>query len=174
MTMSNAGRIGFSFWVTMRRLLPDEEIGWAFPPIVFDEFADKYFVSPRVLIVGQNPSDDSPTNGPFHKDTKSGKTVRDWFSSATCVLEFRNLYNYKHKDVCKPLKSEIKMPDDIKYFADKGYKIVACGNVAQEILRKNNIIHFAIPHPSGLCRFWNDKVAAEAKIQEMLLWIQNK
>jgi hypothetical protein len=38
-------------------------------------------------------------------------------------------------------------------------------------LKLLNIDHFEIPHPSGLCRFWNDKTVSEAKIKEMLEWV---
>jgi hypothetical protein len=127
----------------------------------------------RVLIVGQNPSDDSPDNSAFHKDTKSGKTVRGWFEGQNVVLHYRNLYNWRHKDKAKPSKSELNAAE-IAGFAREGYLIVGCGNFVQEVLTKNKIEHFPIPHPSGLCRFWNDKVAGEAKVKEMLLWIQNK
>lgn len=138
------------------------------------EFAHKNVVAPRVLVVGLNPSDDSPNNEPFHENTKSGKTVREWFKDTDCYVEFENLYDYQHKHGGKPPKSTLIVPHKVKYYSTTNCKIIACGSVVQEVLRKGGIEHFAIPHPSGLCRFWNDKQAGDAKIKEMLQWIAQK
>ena len=52
-------------------------------------------------------------------------------------------------------------------------KIITVGKTAHEALELAGVDHFEMPHPSGLCRFWNDKEAAAAKIQEMLEWLKN-
>jgi uracil-DNA glycosylase len=50
-------------------------------------------------------------------------------------------------------------------------KIIALGKTASYGLTLAEVHHFALPHPSGLCRFWNDPAAAEVKIREMFIWI---
>ena len=63
-----------------------------------------------VCIVGSNPSQASVDNTPFHKGTKSRKTIDSWFEKddGTYYLTFENIVDYKTVDN-KPLKkSEIK------------------------------------------------------------------
>lgn len=139
----------------------------------FGRFAYWHIKSTKVMIVGLNPSNESPDNSAFHPDTKSGRTIRNWLKDTQCCVEFENIYGWKDKDHGKPLKSELILPDRIKLAYACGFKIVTCGNVADEILVKYKIKHFAMPHPSGLCRFWNDKEKGDAKIAEMLEWIES-
>lgn len=45
-------------------------------------------------------------------------------------------------------------------------KVIALGNVASNSLKKLNIDHFKMPHPSGLNRQLNDKEFEKKKIKE--------
>ena len=45
-------------------------------------------------------------------------------------------------------------------------KVIALGNVASNSLKKLNIDHFKMPHPSGLNRQLNDKEFEKTKIKE--------
>jgi hypothetical protein len=137
-------------------------------------FGEKYFACPKVVVVGTNPSNKSTTTMPFDKSTKSGETVRSWFDGYLYGIAYRNLYNNYTKDNKLPQKSDCQESiRRLKEYREKGYKIVACGSFVSKLLTESNISHFSIPHPSGLCRFWNDKEAGEAKIKEMHNWIQN-
>ena len=130
-----------------------------------------------IHIIGSNPSEASPDNTPFHKGTRSRKTIDSWFSNVDYdyKLKFANIVNYK-KPGNKPLTTtEIKNNIDIiqKRFRNKNAFYVAVGKDAQRALDAAGIRHFKMPHPSGLNHFWNDKVAAEARIKEMHVWLKN-
>ena len=141
------------------------------------DFTYKYG-SPIVIIVGSNPSNASPNNSAFHHSTKSRKTVDSWFSnlSTSYCLKYTNLTDEKTKDNIR-LKIEIaialpNVKSRIETIRDKNkVKIIAVGNLASEGLNAIDVDHFAMPHPSDLNRFWNNKIAGEAKIKEMLDWI---
>lgn len=56
-----------------------------------------------------------------------------------------------------------------------GYdKYVAWGNVASQILRKLDVEHFVLPHPSGLNRQINDHKYIEHKLTECRKYINNE
>lgn len=158
--------------IVIQTLLTIEKLGIKhdkeFPP--YGDFTYKFICSPKVVIVGLNPSDESPDNSAFHPSTKSGKTVREWLKDSICLVAYTNLSDYKNKQE-KPLRSRLYVTDSIRLYKGAGYKIVACGSIVHEVLRDYGYEHFYMPHPSGLNRFWNDKKAGEAKIQEMLEWI---
>ena len=46
------------------------------------------------------------------------------------------------------------------------HKVIALGNVASDSLKKINVEHFKMPHPSGLNRQLNDKQFEKNKIKE--------
>ena len=160
------------FWVTLSELkllsMAQENVG------IYDAtmFAEKHYAMPKVVIVGTNPSRQSDNMLPFDESTKSGTTVRFWFNDFTYGISYKNLYNGHTIGNKVPKKSDCE--DGVKriaLYASKGYKIVSCGAFVDRMLKDANIKHFPMPHPSGLNRFWNDKVAREAKIAEMHKWI---
>lgn len=134
------------------------------------KFATTFCKSTRIVFVGLNPSEESPDNTAFHPITKSGKAVRSWLKDGNYIVKFVNITHHKNSSTNKPINSKLSMPAVIKFMEDCNYKIITCGTVADTILKKNGIKHFAMPHP--LNRFWNDKEAGEAKIKEMLEWIK--
>ncbi len=128
----------------------------------------------EIILVGSNPSEASPDNSAFHPCTKSRKFIDRIFAGSCYSVSYMNLIDHK-TDNNKPIsKSEIKQNlDQIKdkFELKTSAKIVALGKTASDGLRLAGIEHFALPHPSGLCRFWNDPAAAEVKIREMFIWI---
>ena len=137
----------------------------------YEDFAQHKLKSPKVLFVGINPSDESPDNSAFHPATKSGKIVRGWVKNTLCTVKFTNLCALKNSDAPKLDKRKLGVTMEIEVYRMRGYKIIACGEIVSNALTRGKIKHFAMPHPSGLNRFWNDKKAGDAKIQEMLEWI---
>lgn len=133
----------------------------------------------KIVLVGSNPSQKSPNNSAFHPSTKSRQFVDGWFKGECGIdVDYMNLIDKKTKKNKQLSKSEIKAElDKIKSRFNSvlsvGFKIVACGKVAAMGLTMADIPHFEMPHPSGLCRFWNDKEAGEQKVKEMLEWIRS-
>jgi hypothetical protein len=131
-----------------------------------------------VVLVGSNPSGKSPDCSAFHPATKSRQFVDKWFEDKDYHLVYMNLVDYKTEGN-KPLKLSELDKDEIhskfkKYTTYKDSHIISCGQTASKGLARAKIPHFAMPHPSGLCRFWNDKEAGEAKVKEMLEWLERK
>lgn len=129
-----------------------------------------------VVLVGSNPSTKSPDCSAFHPATKSRQFVDKWFEGTDYHLVYMNLVDKKTEGNKKLKISDIhighiqnKFKQYVKY---EDCKIIGCGQTACTGLRKAKIEHFEMPHPSGLCRFWNDKEAAENKVKEMLEWIR--
>lgn len=164
--------------VTLDRLKISNRSGLSLNEV--DTFSYKYGLRYiRICIVGSNPSTASPDNTPFHKGTKSRKTIDSWFENAdfNYMLQFKNIVNYKKVDNKPITKSEINnnltsIKSRFTVLSDVGL-IIAVGKDAQLALDKADIYHFKMPHPSGLNRFWNDKTAAETKIKNMLEWIKS-
>jgi len=61
----------------------------------------------------------------------------------------------------------------IKIGAFKHLPFVAFGTNASKFLKKNNIPHFKLPHPSGLNRQINDKAYIISKLDECKKYIEN-
>lgn len=131
----------------------------------------------KVIVVGSNPSTGSPNNNPFDISTRSRRFIDEMFAGSIIQLSYANLVDYKTPNN-KPLsKSEIKLNLEnikLKFKVEPEIKIIAFGKAASYGLALAGIEHFAMPHPSGLCRFWNDKTASAAKIQEMFTWIKGE
>lgn len=126
----------------------------------------------NVLLVGSNPSRRSPNPTAFHLSTKSRSTIEKWFDDVLVNLYFENVTRRPTEDN-RPLRvSEIRdaIPD-LTRRVDGYDKIVALGTTASKALTMVGVEHFAMPHPSGLCRFWNDKVQAEQKIRELIKYV---
>lgn len=130
----------------------------------------------KVLLVGSNPSNKSPDNTAFHPDTKSRQFVDKWFEGEAWTVAYENLVDFKTKKNKQLSNAQIKenlewIVENMAKYNKLGYKIVACGKIAAKGLKMADVDYFEMPHPSGLCRFWNDKQAGDAKIAEMKEWI---
>jgi len=141
------------------------------------DFCKKYSCK-NVLIVGSNPSNLSPDTTAFHPDTKSRQFVDKWFEGEGWTVVYENLVDIKIPGN-KPLSVQMikaHLPwicENIGAYNKMGYKIVACGKIAARGLRLAGATYFEMPHPSGMCRFWNDKEAGKVKVEEMKVWLLN-
>jgi len=145
------------------------------------DYIDEHLGPVKILFVGSNPSRLSPDDFPFDKDTKSYKFIQNnWLKNkdpAMLYITYTNLSHIKTEG-----NKQLRMKDiDIELVRERvseqiadGYAVVACGKVASKGLTKAGVEHFEMPHPSGLCRFWNNPEDSKNKIQEMWTWIENK
>ena len=133
-------------------------------------------IKKQLIIVGSNPSSASPDCSPFHPTTKSRQFIDKLFNGSSYELTYINLVDYKTEGN-KPLSNKVIKLELVnikqKFHGIRDSKIITLGKTASYGLDLAGIGHFALPHPSGLCRFWNDRVASEAKIQEMFRWIES-
>ena len=103
-----------------------------------------------IIIVGL-----APGSSRFDEDTSpTRKRVRKWLGAAN--------YDWTNKS-----------DDDIELIK-KYEKIIALGNVASDWLKKNNIEHLKIPHPSGLNRFWNEAGSESWAINNIRKYLQKQ
>jgi uracil-DNA glycosylase len=73
--------------------------------------------------------------------------------------------------------SQLKSSKEIESVIDmasRGTKVVALGRLVHEVLEKHKVPHLYMPHPSGLCRFWNDKELAAKKIEEFRSFVRGE
>lgn len=167
-----------AFFLLMRDTLPNLNLDVPFLGIhSLEDYTLKYKNFNKIMFVGSNPSESSPNNTPFQETTKSYKFIQDkWLKDVdknNLYITYKNLSDDKIEGN-KPLKkSDIKVDKIREMIADRytDFKIVACGKTATMGLSMVGVDFFEMPHPSGLCRFWNDKEAGEAKIKEMRRWL---
>ena len=130
-----------------------------------------------VVLVGSNPGKQSPDCSAFHPATKSRQFVDKWFEDTDYHIIYMNLVDYKTEGNKQLKKSDLcgeKIYSKfLRWKENDGAHIVACGKTATMGLTMGAVPHFEMPHPSGLCRFWNDKEAGEDKVKEMLAWLKN-
>ena len=116
-------------------------------------------VGKRVIIVGANPSNTpTPVAGRLRKDSTFDKLER-W--SNELRIEHFGFINAAQK------RGVVKQWDvDYAFLSQclKGHtKILALGGFPSEALRRLNISHHKLPHPSPRNRAWNDK-SYEARV----------
>ena len=106
----------------------------------------------KIIIVGQNPSsvEKSSTFRKLNQWTNEWKITRK-YDFMNCSEEYGQKYTIDY--------------DSLKV-TNKYDKVIALGNVASNSLKKLNIDHFKMPHPSGLNRQLNDKEFEKKKIKE--------
>ena len=106
----------------------------------------------KVIIVGQNPS----------AVEKSGtfKELDQW------VAEWKLNSGYDFMNCSDEVGQKYTIDYDSLKVTSKYDKVIALGNVASNSLKKLNIDHFKMPHPSGLNRQLNDKEFEKKKIKE--------
>lgn len=122
---------------------------------------------PLILVVGSNPSSDSPDTSAFHADTKK---VRSWLQDCDADVHYTNV-SYQKTLANRPLTKKEIMANVPTLIAEihliKPDGIVAVGNAAQEALDHAGAEHFGIAHPSGLSRFWNSKEDSERALEAL-------
>ncbi len=128
----------------------------------------------KVVLVGSNPSVKSPDNSTFHIQTSSRIILDEWFRDIPCQMLFINISENKTPNN-KPLtRNQIRnLLPGFKTRLDSlaGDRVIALGKTAEWALKELNIEHFACPHPSGLCRVWNDKDKADKIISNLRAYV---
>ena len=106
----------------------------------------------KVIIVGQNPS----------AIEKSGtfKKLDQW------TAEWKLNGGYDFMNCSDEVGQKYTIDYESLKVTSKYDKVIALGNVASDSLKKLDIIHFKMPHPSGLNRQLNDKEFEKKKIKE--------
>ena len=105
-----------------------------------------------VIIVGQNPSAD--------ENSVTFRKLDQW------TTEWKLYENYDFMNCSDEIGQIYTIDYDSLKVTDKYDKVIALGNVASNSLKKLNIDHFKMPHPSGLNRQLNDKKFEKNKIKE--------
>lgn len=113
----------------------------------------------KVLFIGSNPSRASKTTLPMDISTRSRVTINKWLHGKTFNVAFVNIMdsptdNNRPLSKIEMLKCLVSLKNKIEL--EKPDKIIALGQNASWVLIKLRIEHFAAPHPSGLCRKWNN------------------
>ena len=106
----------------------------------------------KVIIVGQNPSS-VEKSGTFRK-------LNQW------TAEWKLNSGYDFMNCSEEYGQKYTIDYDSLKVTSKYDKVIALGNVASNSLKKLNIDHFKMPHPSGLNRQLNDKEFEKTKIKE--------
>jgi hypothetical protein len=131
----------------------------------------------NIVIVGSNPSVKSPDLSAFHPSTKSRKFIDNIFKDTYLNLTYVNIIDVKLSGNKPISRSQIKSQLEnikLKFHGISNTKIITFGKSASYGLQLAEVPHFEMPHPSGLCRFWNDRSASEIKIKEMFAWIRSE
>jgi hypothetical protein len=127
-----------------------------------------------IVLVGSNPGSQSPDLSAFHPSTKSRQFIDNIFKGSNYNITYLNLVDAKTPGNEPLSKSAIQSELEnikLKFQSYPNSKIISFGKSASDGLTLAGIRHFAMPHPSGLCRFWNNRNDSIIKIDEMFEWI---
>lgn len=131
-----------------------------------------------IVVVGSNPSNKSPDKTAFSTHTRSGRTIREWFSGVPDVC-FVNVSDEPTPGNRPLLVSEIHANlTPLKAKLDKADKIVVVGNTATyaiAVLRLSpgwNKPYLHIPHPSERNRLLNSKTFKEEQGKKLRDFLQ--
>lgn len=131
-----------------------------------------------IVVVGSNPSNKSPDKTAFSTHTRSGKTIRGWFSDVPDVC-FVNVSDEPTPGNRPLLVSEIHANlASLKVKLETADKIVVVGNTAAyaiTLLKLSpgwNKPHIHIPHPSGRNRLLNSKKFKEEQCEKLRDFLQ--
>jgi hypothetical protein len=116
----------------------------------------------KVLIVGINPSGKK-----FRKGCSLDK-MNVW-------MESLGFHHYSFSNVI-PYEGEYRMKDVdidfVKSFAIGYDNVIALGDFVSKVLKKTNIDHYTLPHPSPLNRKLNNKEYEKEVIEECRAWLK--
>lgn len=139
-----------------------------------NENSRKYGVKTvTVTFMGHKPSTKSPDCSAFHLSTKSRKRIEEWLDQMPghidYVPKFINCTNYAD---CNISAKQLAGLNHMMHARLHSNIVIGLGNFAQDFLDIICKEHFKMPHPSGLCRFWNDEREASRKLTEMIRYIE--
>ena len=98
-----------------------------------------------------------------------------WFENIDVELVFVNVSDHRTPKN-RPLRmSEIRACLPSLKERTRGFdRIVSLGRQSSVALTMAGVSHFQMPHPSGACRFWNDKEAGRSKIDSLRAYIRGE
>lgn len=114
----------------------------------------------RVIVVGMNPSPRPPNKKVIKNSTVD--RLQKWMTD--CGVQHYSFINTTEAVKEKPLLIDIDM-NRLKQATNGYHKVVALGGFASQCLRKVNVEHFVMPHPSPRNRMLNSKEYEQLKIQ---------
>lgn len=121
-----------------------------------------------VLVVGLNPSKQSPDNSAFHPSTKSRKTLDGWLEGIDgAEFYYINISDSKEHIRCNTNELHNKINEL------SPHKIIGLGRKVQSILTMLDVSHLRIPHPSGLNRSINDPETIVKIKADIRSWINS-
>jgi len=130
----------------------------------------------KTLLIGSNPSIQSPDCSPFHVSTRSRTVIDAWFKGIDTEIIYMNVCDLKMPGN-KPLTRKIiteSIPDlKIRLQRYPGAKIVTVGKTADTALTLLGVEHFELPHPSGANRLLNDPEYIQLKIAKLKLFLSS-
>lgn len=118
----------------------------------------------KILWLGLNPSTKNVNPDVPFVGTRSNKRLSKWQSSLTDKFKVEHIVlNISKKVTAK--SREIKTKDYLDVYAliatVKPDIIIGLGDKVGGRLRKLNVDHFQVPHPSPRNRYWNEKYKEE-------------
>jgi len=122
----------------------------------------------RILLVGQNPKEIIQVEHPFY-ESRSIKTLGKWVVRLHLGWNDNVFYTNASNKLGK-----ITLKDANPYlscYSLTSDKIIALGNYASRALKKLNVDHFKLPHPSGLNRKLNDKKWVDEQLALCKDWL---
>jgi uracil-DNA glycosylase len=109
----------------------------------------------KVAFIGDRPSTANSSPDIAFVGTKSHTRLLRWISEA-------NVSNYELHNAYDVSGNELPLP--------KAEMYVALGAAASKRLAKANLLHLALPHPSGRNRLLNDSVQEQLAISTLKLF----
>lgn len=131
--------------------------------------------NPKILFIGSNPSNKASNNEAFTADTASGRLLRCWIEGIKGTFYYENIVSQKTENNRPLNKSEMALATVSLLERIKGInpdRIIALGKSATDVVKRLGLEFLEMPHPSGMCRFWNDKEKGKLKIEELRKYIQ--
>ena len=128
----------------------------------------------KTILIGSNPSNQSPDCSPFHASTRSRRVVDAWFNQIDTEIIYMNVCDLKmpgNKPLTRKMITE-SLPD-LKSRLERypGAKIVAVGKAASTALTLLRVQHFEMPHPSGANRLLNDLDYVQLQIKRLKIYL---
>lgn len=126
-----------------------------------------------ILFVGSNPSHLNTDPDVAMVGSKSEKTFNEWVEYLVPDGKYK-VVNVSNKVTPnnRPLrKNEFELMHLANYCLIST-KIIALGNTAAEALEELGFEFYKLPHPSPLNRFLNNKVQAEAVLEDCKKWLE--
>jgi hypothetical protein len=129
----------------------------------------------KTVLIGSNPSNQSPDCSPFHMSTRSRTVVDAWFKGIDTEIIYMNICDLKmpgNKPLTRKQITE-SIPDLKNKLLEYPYaKVVTVGKAATTALTLLRVPHFEMPHPSGANRLLNDPKYVEEKIKKLKFYLE--